>query len=92
MKFVTHGPPLVGKTLLANKIASYYKVPYISKEQIVEDTIKDLVGNNNPIILIHILIIYNTSCRRRAEARLLQLEPPGGLPWQAASRERQKFV
>lgn len=49
MKFVIHGPPLVGKTTLANKIASYFKVPFISKEQIVEDTIKDLVRINNII-------------------------------------------
>nr|CAD7409140.1 unnamed protein product [Timema cristinae] len=42
LKIFVHGPPAVGKTILSKKLCEYYKVHYLSKDNVVEEAVNKL--------------------------------------------------
>lgn len=43
LKIVIHGPPASGKTGLAQKLAAHYKVHYLEPDEVVLQSIEELV-------------------------------------------------
>lgn len=43
INIIIHGPPTVGKTVLAKYICDHYGTHYISVKTMIEDTVRDMV-------------------------------------------------